>query len=87
MVYSLIQERGLVQYYDLRKKTSRSWVSQASPAVREFGERFAYLDDPEFLSLYCRPLSGSASTAGESGPGRSMQFYLEGVQCAACAFG
>lgn len=84
-VYELLQVRGLDTYYELKKK-GRS-IRKAVPVDDEVENleknSFQYLDDPEFLRLY--------STAASENPnslltGRSMQFYLDGVHCAACVW-
>ena len=75
-VYTLLQNRGLEHFYELRKKGTQ--IRKPSSAIEIKGsDSFAYLDDPEFLNLYSwhpDPLSGD----------RIMEFYLEGVHCAAC---
>lgn len=74
-VYQLLQNRGLHTYYDLRKK-GRS-IRRAAPVADELDRpSFSYLDDPEFLRLYSSPCPD----------GTSMQFYLDGVHCAACVW-
>ncbi len=45
--------------------------------LQESQESFAYLDQPDFLSLYSRQ---------DNVGNRSMDFYLEGVHCAACVY-
>lgn len=75
-VYELLQLRGLGRYYDLKAK-SRS-LRKAQP-VSEGDETFTYLDDPSVQALYARE---GAPGSGE----RSMDFFLEGVHCAACVW-
>lgn len=70
-VYYWIQDHRLGKYYDLRGKAQ----SIRKPIVAaETQESFRYLDDPGFLKDY------SWSTP----EGRWMNFYVEGVHCAAC---
>lgn len=79
-VYQLLQTRGLSTYYELKKKgrsIRKSIPAEESP--QKTGENsFHYLDDPEFLRLY--------STQATATCGRAMQFYLDGVHCAACVW-
>lgn len=70
-VYALLQERGLQTFYVLRNRSARPHEPISTPSATE---KFAYLDDPEFLKEY----------ADESG--LQMRFYLEGVHCAACVW-
>lgn len=69
-VYQLLNACGLAEYYELRKKLGSFRPAQA---VGAFDSQFAYLDDPEQV----QPL---LEAQGE----RSLNFYLEGVHCAAC---
>ncbi len=70
-MFALLKERGLERFYALQ---NRDEPFQASAPAHQSIEKFAYLDDPEFLENY--------STAD----GREMRFYLEGVHCAACVW-
>jgi len=55
----------------------KSIPAQESPQKTEENP-FQYLDDPEFLRLY--------STLATATSERTMQFYLDGVHCAACVW-
>ena len=68
-MYGLLNSSGLGNYYDLRKQTGA--LTPLSP-VKTSSETYKYLDDPEFKKKY-----GRDNATG-------MDFYLEGVHCAAC---
>lgn len=68
-VYGLLTAGGLGQYYELRKQADD--LTAVKP-VTVSSETYRYLDDPEFRK---RHASRGAS---------EMDFYLEGVHCAAC---
>lgn len=71
-VYSILNSRGLEQYYSLKKMGG--YFNKPSPAT-ELNQTYSYLDDPEFRKLY----------ATENGAGQiQMTFFLEGVHCVAC---
>jgi len=69
MVYQILQSQGLGRYYDLQGQSP--WI-RSSQAASPSSENYAYLEDPDFLKDYA-----------EAGAG-CMEFYLEGVHCAAC---
>lgn len=75
-VYNLLKNRGLEDFYELRRKGSQ--IRRPSSAI-EFKntDSFDYLDDQEFLNLYSWKPSPDSQD-------RVMEFYLEGVHCAAC---
>lgn len=79
-VYEILHQRGLKQYYELRKKGDH--LRAALPAS-ELKESYSYLDDPEFQKLYS---SGTSSDVNEASKSARMQFYLEGVHCVACVW-
>ena len=72
-VYLWIQGHQLEKYYDLKNKVSS--IRKPSP-IADSPETFGYLDDPEFLELY----------SWRTPEGRWMEFYVEGVHCAACVW-
>ena len=76
-VYHLLQDRGLQPYYELKAK-GRSIRKAAPVSESAQSATYSYLDDPEFLRLY----------AGTPRPDQTqtMQFYLDGVHCAACVW-
>ena len=71
LVHAILEQRSLGRYYTLRRQGA--WLRPASPAPSPSTD-FGYLDDPEFRALYSR--------AGDGGP--RMDFFLEGIHCAAC---
>ena len=71
-VYAVIHGCGLQRYYKLRGESA----VDSAPA-RTTGLRYDEYDDDTFRDLYVRPLAG-----GEE----SVEFYLEGVHCAACVW-
>jgi Cu2+-exporting ATPase/Cu+-exporting ATPase len=78
MVFALIHERGLDDYYRIREQGASIRSSRPAAVPSETLSIFSHLDDPEFLNLYCKSESGSGL--------RTMQFYLEGVHCTACVW-
>ncbi|MDR3608587.1 MAG: heavy metal translocating P-type ATPase [Oligoflexia bacterium] len=78
-VYSLLQEKGLSDFYRIRDR-GRS-IRKSGPAlVREDNtDLYGHLDDPAFVALYATPAEGDSGD-------RIMQFYLEGVHCTACVW-
>lgn len=94
-VYCILQEKGLSEFYTLRDQlasgtrdrrtgggppTSPSLIpSLAASSDAAYEKRYAYLDDPDFTATYSLPC---AEAPGE----RTMEFYLEGVHCAACVW-
>jgi Cu2+-exporting ATPase/Cu+-exporting ATPase len=75
-VYYWIQDRGLSQFYQLKKKGAA--IRKSTPAAL-FSEKFDYLDDPAFRKAYSWPSQTNTGT-------QMMEFYLEGVHCAACVW-
>ncbi len=86
-VFGLLKDRGLDRYYQLRALDPRP---APSPAPAETGETFTYLDDEDFLRLYCPetfPAEAPARDVRTTTPARRrMRFYLEGAHCAACVW-
>jgi heavy metal translocating P-type ATPase len=75
-VYDYIQKlpnHQLEKYYDLKSKV-RS-IRKVNP-ISDTQVHFRYLDDQEFLKLY----------SWQTSEGRWMEFYVEGVHCAACVW-
>ncbi|MBL7684425.1 MAG: heavy metal translocating P-type ATPase [Deltaproteobacteria bacterium] len=68
-VYQILHSNGFDLYYQL-KKSSR-WIRRALP-VSKSNEDYQYLDDSEFLKN------------NSSNKSQCLDFYLEGVHCAAC---
>lgn len=73
-VYNWIKTHHLIKFYDLKSKDRP--IRKPTP-VSIISDEFLYLDHAEFLSLY------SWQTHDEE---RWMDFYLEGVHCAACVW-
>ncbi|PIQ27979.1 hypothetical protein COW36_03250 [bacterium (Candidatus Blackallbacteria) CG17_big_fil_post_rev_8_21_14_2_50_48_46] len=71
-VYSILQSAGLGDYYHIRAGSVSIRTPQAAPAALS---NYAYLDDPAFTQPE-RNRDGS----------KSLEFYLEGVHCAACVW-
>ncbi|HEY9840598.1 MAG TPA: heavy metal translocating P-type ATPase [Candidatus Obscuribacterales bacterium] len=69
-VYSLLNSCGLSEYYSLRRQLG---TLRAAQPVQASAAGFAYLDDPEQV----QPVSEADGSV-------SLEFYLEGVHCAAC---
>jgi Cu2+-exporting ATPase/Cu+-exporting ATPase len=78
MVFTLIHERGLDDYYRIRDQGASIRRSRPAAVSNESLNVYSHLDDPEFLNLYCQPEAGTEL--------RIMQFYLEGVHCTACVW-
>ncbi len=73
-VFQILSARGLEAYYEIKKK-----AGSFRPATPVGGPSHGdeYLDDPELRRHY----------ATEVSPGlQQMQFYLEGIHCAACVW-
>ncbi len=76
LIYELLNKRGLAQYYSLKAKTES--LRKPLPAFDPISD-YTYLDSPESLKIY--------SWSDTSDPShRWMEFYLEGVHCAACVW-
>ncbi len=73
-VYQWIQGHQLEKYYDLKNKTRAFRKLNRVGSATGAQENFHYLDEPQFLKLY----------SWETSEGRWMNFYLQGVHCAAC---
>ncbi len=71
-VYELLTANGLDHYYTLRKDQSFS----LKPGRPVSDSQYRYLDDPEFRGKFAK----QADDAG----GFSMDYYVEGIHCAAC---
>lgn len=71
-VYQVIQGCGLSGFYRLREAAEAA----AQPA-RTTPRKYSELDGAIFAALYCRPLADGT---------QSVEFYLEGVHCAACVW-
>jgi Cu2+-exporting ATPase/Cu+-exporting ATPase len=72
-VYAWIHDQGFAEYYRIQKGAAPGPRpdSEVGPA-----DDFAYLDEPEFREAYSWPVT----------EGRSLDFYVEGVHCAACVW-
>lgn len=71
-VYAVIHGAGLERYY-----TERAEVGLEGRRAATSDKSYAELDDPAFLSAYCRP----------AGPGLSeVELYLENLHCPACVW-
>jgi Cu2+-exporting ATPase len=71
-VYELVHGCGLDRYYALRE------ASPVDPVpARTTGRRYSELDEPEYLNATATTLAQGV---------RSVEFYLEGVHCAACVW-
>ncbi|MCL4752003.1 MAG: cadmium-translocating P-type ATPase [Myxococcales bacterium] len=71
-VYAVIHGAGLERYY-----TERAEVGLEGRRAATSDKSYAELDDPAFLSVYCRP----------AGPGLSeVELYLENLHCPACVW-
>lgn len=70
-VYELLGSLGLDDYYAIRE--SQDIIQTAPPADPASGEDYGYLDSESFAGLYVR----------EEKP-HTMNFYVEGIECAAC---
>ncbi|MGK5088039.1 heavy metal translocating P-type ATPase [Bdellovibrionota bacterium FG-2] len=69
-VFQILSTRGLDAYYEIKKK-----AGSFRPAIPVGGSSHGddYLDDPEFARHYVTQ-------------DQQMQFYLEGIHCAACVW-
>ena len=72
-VYETIHQHGLEHYYELRRQFSSDSISKQQ---RE-GGHYSYMDDPLFRETFVRQVSDTLN---------SVDFYLEGVHCAACVW-
>ena len=71
-VYSILRDAGLEGYYVRRAEAgAQGVVAPSSP------RRYADLDEPEFVRIYCRPLEGGLL---------GTELFLENVHCAACVW-
>jgi len=71
-VYGMLQDCGLARFYRLRD------AAAAEPVPAQTTDRqYAAFDNPVFRSLYCQPLGDGCQV---------VEFYLEGVHCAACVW-
>ena len=69
-VYEILQEKNLTDYYRLREQTA-----QTNPtAVKISGQKYKYLDDPEFKQKYTIISNQTLQ----------ITFYLENIHCLAC---
>ncbi len=71
-VYAAIHGAGLDRYYAYREQ-----AGERGARARITGKSYAELDDPAFLSAYCRPVGDGLS---------AVELYLEGVHCSACVW-
>jgi copper chaperone CopZ len=72
-VFRWIEGHELGNYYRIKRRSPS--LRPAKPAHGGSG-KYRYLDEPEFLALY----------SWRTTEGRWMEFYLEGVHCAACVW-
>lgn len=79
MVHALLQEKGLNEFYTIRNQTTVGTLPDRTFPALQSEETYTYLDDPEFISSYAVP-------TGPHPTDRALQFYLEGVHCAACVW-
>ena len=70
-VYRVIQGYGLDRFYDLKD------LSAAGQAARTTDREYREFDDPTFRELYVRGAGAGLKT---------VELYLEGVNCAACVW-
>lgn len=76
MVYGLLSSSGLGDYYTLRDRLGTVRAPQPARMAQSLkAGSFAYLDDPSQI----QPLHDAEGKA-------SLDFYLEGVHCAACVW-
>lgn len=73
-VYKLLNESGLGRYYEIRNETAKPGALK--PATLSH-DTYAYLDDAAFRAKYARSSAAPAEAC-------TMDFFLEGVHCAAC---
>lgn len=69
-VYEILHDKGLEQYYQLRKNAS----DESSTPVIITNDKFLYLDNSEFLDKYSKKVADTVI----------VKFYLEGIHCVAC---
>ncbi|QQE10061.1 heavy metal translocating P-type ATPase [Planctomycetota bacterium] len=93
-VYEVIHACGLDPYYSIRQRaedTGQLKKQKASTSSRKYSE----FDDDKFYELYCQRLdqlraiteTESQEDMDETSGGRfAIDFYLEGVHCAACVW-
>lgn len=70
-VYSVIQGKGLGEYYTIKQDTAV--FKRRAPAESQ-ASTFSYLNDQEFLKEFSWAIDGK----------EVMEFYLEGIHCLAC---
>ena len=78
MVFSVIHSCRMDQFYDLLQRDVDAGAADRLPA-KVTGKGFREFDDPAFLELHA-PLANVAAQT------RTIDFYLEGVHCAACVW-
>lgn len=71
-VYNVINLKGLSEYYDIKKNVA---LFKKRAPVELRSNHYSYLDDADFLNEYAHK-----NFQGEM----TMEFYLEGIHCAAC---
>lgn len=70
-VFSILSQNGLKHYYSLREKFSQEQI-----APPKGSKTFNYFDDEAFQRIHLR----------EGGRGSAIEFYVEGLHCAACVW-
>lgn len=73
-VYAVIHGEGLDRFYELRE---RQGATGGGPAPVPGARTYQEFDDPDFHSLYCRPLPGGLL---------SVSLYVDAIHCAACVW-
>ncbi|HVT82087.1 MAG TPA: heavy metal translocating P-type ATPase [Phycisphaerae bacterium] len=76
-VYGVIHACRLDQYYALLQRDREVGADESAPA-KTTGKAYREFDDPHFLDFHA-PLNAERGT-------RTVEFYLEGVHCAACVW-
>lgn len=76
-VYAILRECRLDKYYAFRERDLAAGAGERAPAVTT-GKGYREFDDPAFLALHAKEVAGN--------PLRQIDFYLEGVHCAACVW-
>ncbi len=71
-VFNVIHQKGLNDYYDIK---NNSTVYKRRAPVELKSEKFAYLDNEDFIKEYSYRNDEKLHT---------MEFYLEGIHCLAC---
>ena len=71
-VFNVIHQKGLNDYYDIKNNSS---IYKRRAPVELKSEKFAYLDNQDFLKEYSYKNDEKLFT---------MEFYLEGIHCLAC---